>query len=155
MLMHTWNWMSFATEISFDCILQNVQEEHARQAFVRFDSSNHGRITALDFRKIMTTIKGHMVTDFVEDNLVSVRKIKKDENPFSFDICHIFLFFFLLRVAPSMLQGIAAEHARQAFMDMDEKCKGAVTALEFRHIMLTIFSHLITDYVAQNILYVS
>ncbi|PIK35375.1 putative calcium-binding mitochondrial carrier protein Aralar1 isoform X2 [Apostichopus japonicus] len=64
--------MSFATEISFDCILQNVQEEHARQAFVRFDSSNHGRITALDFRKIMTTIKGHMVTDFVEDNLVSV-----------------------------------------------------------------------------------
>ncbi|XP_071826693.1 electrogenic aspartate/glutamate antiporter SLC25A13, mitochondrial-like isoform X1 [Apostichopus japonicus] len=56
----------------FTQFLQNVQEEHARQAFVRFDSSNHGRITALDFRKIMTTIKGHMVTDFVEDNLVSV-----------------------------------------------------------------------------------
>lgn len=62
-------------ELSYDeftQFLQNLQEEHARQAFVSFDKSHQGRISALDFNKIMTTIRGHMVTDYVAENLVTV-----------------------------------------------------------------------------------
>lgn len=54
-------------------LFQNLQEEHARQAFVSFDKSHQGRISALDFNKIMTIIRGHMVTDYVAENLVTVR----------------------------------------------------------------------------------
>ncbi|XP_072019919.1 electrogenic aspartate/glutamate antiporter SLC25A13, mitochondrial-like [Amphiura filiformis] len=56
----------------FTQFLFNLQEEHARQAFDKFDKNNLGVINALEFRKIMTTIKGHLLTDYVADNLVSV-----------------------------------------------------------------------------------
>ena len=59
--------------------LQNLQEEHARQAFDTFDKNNLGVIHALEFRKIMTTIKGHLLTGYCADNLVSVR-IQKHTN---------------------------------------------------------------------------
>ncbi|XP_038046015.1 calcium-binding mitochondrial carrier protein Aralar1-like [Patiria miniata] len=56
----------------FTQFLWVLQEEHARQAFDMFDKNNLGVINALEFRKIMTTIKSHLVTDYVEENLVSV-----------------------------------------------------------------------------------
>ncbi|XP_022087095.1 calcium-binding mitochondrial carrier protein Aralar1-like [Acanthaster planci] len=56
----------------FTQFLWVLQEEHARQAFDLFDESNLGVINALEFRKIMTTIKSHLITDYVAENLVSV-----------------------------------------------------------------------------------
>lgn len=63
------NWLLIVIHIVFK---QNLQEEHARQAFDRFDKNHLGVINALEFRKIMTTIKSHLLTDYVESNLVSV-----------------------------------------------------------------------------------
>lgn len=51
---------------------QELQLEHARQAFALKDKNKSGMITALDFSDIMATIRSHMLTSFVEENLVSV-----------------------------------------------------------------------------------
>lgn len=46
--------------------------EHARQAFAQKDKNKSGTISAMDFSDIMATIRHHMLTPFVEENLVSV-----------------------------------------------------------------------------------
>ncbi|KAM4668177.1 electrogenic aspartate/glutamate antiporter SLC25A12, mitochondrial isoform 2-T10 [Amazona ochrocephala] len=56
----------------FTQFLQELQLEHARQAFVLKDKNKSGMITGLDFNDIMVTIRSHMLTPFVEENLVSV-----------------------------------------------------------------------------------
>uniref|UniRef100_A0A3B4GY58 Solute carrier family 25 member 13 n=1 Tax=Pundamilia nyererei TaxID=303518 RepID=A0A3B4GY58_9CICH len=53
-------------------ILQEMQLEHARQAFIQRDQAHSGSISALDFRDIMVTIRPHMLTPFVEECLVAV-----------------------------------------------------------------------------------
>uniref|UniRef100_A0A3P8VF13 Solute carrier family 25 member 12 n=1 Tax=Cynoglossus semilaevis TaxID=244447 RepID=A0A3P8VF13_CYNSE len=55
----------------FTQFLQELQLEHARQAFAQKDKNKSGTITALDFGDIMATIRHHMLTPFVEENLVS------------------------------------------------------------------------------------
>ncbi|XP_051938765.1 electrogenic aspartate/glutamate antiporter SLC25A12, mitochondrial-like [Hippocampus zosterae] len=55
----------------FTEFLQELQLEHARQAFAQKDKEKIGTITALDFSDIMATIRHHMLTPFVEENLVS------------------------------------------------------------------------------------
>uniref|UniRef100_A0A3Q3BAQ7 Solute carrier family 25 member 12 n=1 Tax=Kryptolebias marmoratus TaxID=37003 RepID=A0A3Q3BAQ7_KRYMA len=60
--------LSFA---EFSQFLQELQLEHARQAFALKDKNKSGTITALDFSDIMATIRHHMLTPFVEENLVS------------------------------------------------------------------------------------
>ncbi|KAM4697529.1 electrogenic aspartate/glutamate antiporter SLC25A12, mitochondrial [Rhinophrynus dorsalis] len=57
--------------LEFTEFLQELQLEHARQAFALKDKSKSGMITALDFSDIMVTIRSHMLTPFVEENLVS------------------------------------------------------------------------------------
>ncbi|NXF09516.1 CMC1 protein, partial [Smithornis capensis] len=56
----------------FTQFLQELQSEHARQAFALKDKNKSGLITGLDFNEIMVTIRSHMLTPFVEENLVSV-----------------------------------------------------------------------------------
>lgn len=53
-------------------IFQELQSEHARQAFALKDKNKTGLITGLDFSYIMATIRQHMLSSFVEENLVSV-----------------------------------------------------------------------------------
>ncbi|XP_022536071.1 calcium-binding mitochondrial carrier protein Aralar2 isoform X2 [Astyanax mexicanus] len=57
--------------LEFTQFLQELQLEHARQAFVQKDKKNSGMISALDFSDIMATIRHHVLTPFVEENLVS------------------------------------------------------------------------------------
>ncbi|XP_073503050.1 electrogenic aspartate/glutamate antiporter SLC25A12, mitochondrial [Phyllobates terribilis] len=57
--------------LEFTEFLQELQLEHARQAFAQKDKNKSGLITALDFSDIMVTIRSHMLTSFVEENLVS------------------------------------------------------------------------------------
>ncbi|XP_069839016.1 electrogenic aspartate/glutamate antiporter SLC25A12, mitochondrial isoform X2 [Dendropsophus ebraccatus] len=57
--------------LEFTEFLQELQLEHARQAFAQKDKTKSGMITALDFSDIMVTIRSHMLTPFVEENLVS------------------------------------------------------------------------------------
>ncbi|XP_075368710.1 electrogenic aspartate/glutamate antiporter SLC25A12, mitochondrial isoform X2 [Mycteria americana] len=56
----------------FTQFLQELQSEHARQAFTLKDKNKSGMITGLDFNDIMVTLRSHMLTPFVEENLVSV-----------------------------------------------------------------------------------
>ncbi|MFT7799534.1 calcium-binding mitochondrial carrier protein Aralar1-like [Arapaima gigas] len=58
--------------LEFTQFLQELQLEHARQAFAQKDKTKSGTISALDFSDIMATIRHHMLTPFVEENLVSV-----------------------------------------------------------------------------------
>ncbi|XP_071826694.1 electrogenic aspartate/glutamate antiporter SLC25A13, mitochondrial-like isoform X2 [Apostichopus japonicus] len=135
--------ISFIEFQAFEALLCSPDALHM-VAFQLFDTNGSGFISFDEFKGVYSATEVHK------------------EIPFNFDCRFVRLHFgqnkkkeLSYEEFTQFLQGIAAEHARQAFMDMDEKCKGAVTALEFRHIMLTIFSHLITDYVAQNILYVA
>ncbi|KAM6986943.1 electrogenic aspartate/glutamate antiporter SLC25A12, mitochondrial-like [Aplochiton taeniatus] len=57
--------------LEFTQFLQELQLEHARQAFAQKDKNKSGTIAALDFSDIMATIRHHMLTPFVEENLVS------------------------------------------------------------------------------------
>ncbi|KAI1899533.1 hypothetical protein AGOR_G00062770 [Albula goreensis] len=57
--------------LEFTQFLQELQLEHARQAFAMKDKNRSGSISALDFSDIMATIRHHMLTPFVEENLVS------------------------------------------------------------------------------------
>ncbi|XP_061736022.1 electrogenic aspartate/glutamate antiporter SLC25A12, mitochondrial-like isoform X2 [Nerophis ophidion] len=57
--------------VEFTQFLQELQLEHARQAFAQKDLGKSGTITALDFSDIMATIRHHMLTRFVQENLVS------------------------------------------------------------------------------------
>lgn len=56
----------------FPICFQEIQLEHAKQAFVQRDNAQAGRVTAMDFRDIMVTIRPHMLTPFVEECLVAV-----------------------------------------------------------------------------------
>ncbi|KAF4087011.1 hypothetical protein AMELA_G00090660 [Ameiurus melas] len=58
--------------LEFTQFLQELQFEHARQAFAIKDKGKTGMISALDFSDIMSTIRHHVLTPFVEENLVSV-----------------------------------------------------------------------------------
>ncbi|GAB1286420.1 Calcium-binding mitochondrial carrier protein Aralar1 [Apodemus speciosus] len=57
--------------VEFTQFLQELQLEHARQAFALKDKSKSGMISGLDFSDVMVTIRSHMLTPFVEENLVS------------------------------------------------------------------------------------
>uniref|UniRef100_A0A8D0FFE3 Solute carrier family 25 member 12 n=1 Tax=Strix occidentalis caurina TaxID=311401 RepID=A0A8D0FFE3_STROC len=56
----------------FTQFLQELQSEHARQAFALKDKNKSGMITGLDFGDITVTLRSHMLTPFVKENLVSV-----------------------------------------------------------------------------------
>ncbi|KAL0963835.1 hypothetical protein UPYG_G00314220 [Umbra pygmaea] len=57
--------------LEFTQFLQELQLEHARQAFSQKDKNKSGTISAVDFSDIMSTIRHHMLSPFVEENLVS------------------------------------------------------------------------------------
>lgn len=66
-------WPVFSLSHVVSCsITQELQLEHARQAFAQKDKEKNGVISAMDFSDIMSTIRHHMLTPFVEENLVSV-----------------------------------------------------------------------------------
>ena len=60
--------------------LQDLHEEHAIQAFNRFDKDNSGYISAKDFEEIMISLKGYLLTPFVKEHLVSVSILSHLEN---------------------------------------------------------------------------
>ncbi|XP_004767898.1 calcium-binding mitochondrial carrier protein Aralar2 isoform X4 [Mustela erminea] len=59
------------TYAEFTQFLLEIQLEHAKQAFVQRDNARTGKITAIDFRDIMVTIRPHVLTPFVEECLVA------------------------------------------------------------------------------------
>uniref|UniRef100_UPI00358FE3EC electrogenic aspartate/glutamate antiporter SLC25A13, mitochondrial-like n=2 Tax=Myxine glutinosa TaxID=7769 RepID=UPI00358FE3EC len=59
------------TYAEFTQFLQELQLEHARQAFATKDRDHTGMIPALAFSDIMVTIRPHMLSPFVQENLVS------------------------------------------------------------------------------------
>ncbi|XP_014643712.1 PREDICTED: calcium-binding mitochondrial carrier protein Aralar2 [Ceratotherium simum simum] len=59
------------TYAEFTQFLLEIQLEHAKQAFVQRDNARTGKVTAIDFRDIMVTIRRHVLTPFVEECLVA------------------------------------------------------------------------------------
>ncbi|XP_053372526.1 electrogenic aspartate/glutamate antiporter SLC25A13, mitochondrial-like isoform X2 [Mercenaria mercenaria] len=56
----------------FTQLIHDFNEEHALQAFRKFDHDNNGYINAKDFEEIMISLKSYLLTPFVQENLVSV-----------------------------------------------------------------------------------
>ncbi|VDM54948.1 unnamed protein product [Angiostrongylus costaricensis] len=57
---------------AFTQLLHDFYEEQGIQAFKRYDEAGDGAISSLDFQHIMTTVKKHLLTDFVRNNLLAV-----------------------------------------------------------------------------------
>ncbi|XP_017793982.1 PREDICTED: calcium-binding mitochondrial carrier protein Aralar1 isoform X4 [Habropoda laboriosa] len=55
----------------FSQFLHDFHEEYATEAFKKFDKDGQGFISALDFQDIMLSIKSHLLTKDVKDNLVA------------------------------------------------------------------------------------
>ena len=55
----------------FSQFLHDFHEEYAVEAFKKFDKDGQGFISALDFQDIMLSIKSHLLTKDVRDNLVA------------------------------------------------------------------------------------
>jgi len=56
----------------FTQLLHDFHEEHAIQAFKKYDTKKSGTISALNFADIMTSTKSHLLSEHVKQNLVSV-----------------------------------------------------------------------------------
>lgn len=56
----------------FSQFLHDFHEECGTQAFKRFDKDGTGFISVLDFQDIMVSVKAHLLTKKVQDNLVGV-----------------------------------------------------------------------------------
>ncbi|RCN24215.1 hypothetical protein ANCCAN_30094, partial [Ancylostoma caninum] len=57
---------------AFTQLLHDFYEEQGMQAFKRYDKKGDGTISSIDFQHIMTTVKKHLLTDFVRNNLIAV-----------------------------------------------------------------------------------
>ncbi|XP_041040517.1 calcium-binding mitochondrial carrier protein Aralar2-like [Carcharodon carcharias] len=55
----------------FSQFLLELQKEHARQAFMQRDKDKSGSISVIDFKDLMVTVRPHMLTQFVEQSLVT------------------------------------------------------------------------------------
>lgn len=55
----------------FSQFLHDFHEEYATEAFRRFDKDGSGFISALDFQDIMVSIKSHLLTTQVKQNLIA------------------------------------------------------------------------------------
>ncbi|GBO06336.1 putative calcium-binding mitochondrial carrier K02F3.2, partial [Araneus ventricosus] len=56
----------------FTQLLHDFHEEHAIQAFQRYDRNRKGFISAIDFSNIMISVKSHLLSEEVKRNLVAV-----------------------------------------------------------------------------------
>ncbi|ESO05354.1 hypothetical protein HELRODRAFT_77826, partial [Helobdella robusta] len=56
----------------FTKILHDFYEEHALQAFMKYDERMEGFITANQFNDVMLSLKSHLLTDYARDNLLQV-----------------------------------------------------------------------------------
>jgi Ca2+-binding EF-hand superfamily protein len=52
-------------------IFQDFHEEHALQAFRKYDKDNCGNISAKDFEHLMVTLKSFLLSEFVRENIVT------------------------------------------------------------------------------------
>ncbi|KER32177.1 hypothetical protein T265_01787 [Opisthorchis viverrini] len=55
----------------FTQVIHDIADEHAVQAFKSLDEAHSGTISASDFNKIMILLKGHLLTPFVRENLLT------------------------------------------------------------------------------------
>ncbi|XP_064594898.1 electrogenic aspartate/glutamate antiporter SLC25A13, mitochondrial-like isoform X2 [Liolophura sinensis] len=60
------------TYAEFTQLIHDFHDEHALQAFMSLDKDNNGYINAVDFQRIMLSLKSPLLTTFVKENLVTV-----------------------------------------------------------------------------------
>lgn len=68
----------------FSQFLHDFHEEYATEAFKKFDKEGQGFISAMDFQDIMLSIKSHLLTPNVRDNLVAAASIGQSGRKVSF-----------------------------------------------------------------------
>ncbi|XP_031783557.1 calcium-binding mitochondrial carrier protein Aralar1 isoform X3 [Nasonia vitripennis] len=68
----------------FSQFLHDFHEEYAIEAFKKFDKDGSGFISAMDFQDIMLSIKSHLLTKDVKDNLVAALSIGQTGRNVSF-----------------------------------------------------------------------
>ncbi|XP_035657554.1 calcium-binding mitochondrial carrier protein Aralar1-like isoform X2 [Branchiostoma floridae] len=115
----------------FTQLLQSLAYEHARVAFRVRDKNKNGFITALDFSDIMITVRKHMLTPFVEENLVSLVGGKQVSFPYFTGLNHLLSSMELVKKIYRQVAGHnpKAEITREEFLIAAQKVS-QVTPLE-------------------------
>ena len=57
----------------FSEMIRDLQMERAKQAFVRSDVEKSGAISAMAFRDVMKQTRSHLLSTYINENLVTVR----------------------------------------------------------------------------------
>ncbi len=52
--------------------MKDFHEEHAVQAFRKFDTNKNGHILASNFKTILLQLKNHLLSPYVKENLTDV-----------------------------------------------------------------------------------
>jgi solute carrier family 25 aspartate/glutamate transporter 12/13 len=58
--------------LEFSQILHDFHEEHAIQAFRKFDTNNNGHILASNFKTILLQLKSHLLSPYMKENIETV-----------------------------------------------------------------------------------
>lgn len=88
----------------FSQLLHDIHEEYAMEAFKSKDPEGTGYISALDFQDIMVSVKRHLLTEDVKDNLVAV-SIRAYACMLFIQFFDIILFFFVHRL-PKVIKSV-------------------------------------------------
>ncbi|XP_043073727.1 calcium-binding mitochondrial carrier protein Aralar2 isoform X2 [Puntigrus tetrazona] len=129
--------ISFQEFLAFESVLC-TPDALFMVAFQLFDKTGNGIATFEDVKQVFgqTTIHQHIPfnwnSEFVQLHFGAERKKHLNYGEFT---------QFLLEMQ--------LEHARQAFMQRDKAKTGAITALDFRDIMVTIRPHMLTPFVEE------
>ncbi|XP_050992138.1 electrogenic aspartate/glutamate antiporter SLC25A13, mitochondrial isoform X1 [Labeo rohita] len=129
--------ISFQEFLAFESVLC-APDALFMVAFQLFDKTGNGVATFEDVKQVFgqTTIHQHIPfnwnSEFVQLHFGADRKKHLNYGEFT---------QFLLEMQ--------LEHARQAFMQRDKAKTGAITALDFRDIMVTIRPHMLTPFVEE------
>ena len=68
-------------------LFKDFHEEHAIQAFRKFDTKSNGHILASNFKTILVQLKSHLLSPYVKDNIETVKLIKQNITQLNSDYC--------------------------------------------------------------------
>lgn len=74
----------------FSQIIHDFHEEHAIQAFKKFDSTSKGYILPSHFKTIITELKGHLLSPYLKENLDNI--INKNQSMITFPYFNAFIY---------------------------------------------------------------
>jgi len=73
--------------LEFSQILHDFHEEHAIQAFRKYDTTHNGHILASHFKEILLQLKSHLLSPYMKENIEQVNRLENILKKIFYFIC--------------------------------------------------------------------